>query len=194
VLAHPGIFAPRLGRKDVGGTVVRKFIGIRHRREHLEELGARFRLESGWREIAADTYLTGAIPRVVPFETGDPDLLVPDGDALVPDPVPDDQALVLRTPRGLVVLLGCAHAGLLNTLRYARERTGEERIRAVFGGTHLGFLDAARQEETIRELAALRPELVAVSHCTGLGPLPLLAAAFSERLAYGHVGRAFRLD
>ncbi len=194
VFAHPGVFQERFGERRLGETVVRRFIGIPHRREYLEQLGAQFSLEPGFREVAPGVFLTGEVPRETTFEKGDPNLLIPFSGSFTQDPVLDDQSMVISTPKGLVVLMGCAHSGMINTLRYARRRTGQERVRAVLGGTHLGFLSPEQLEESIRELIAMEPELVAVSHCTGLPAAARLMQSFGERFRFAHVGTSLSFE
>jgi 7,8-dihydropterin-6-yl-methyl-4-(beta-D-ribofuranosyl)aminobenzene 5'-phosphate synthase len=196
VCAHPDIFQVRIAdRKDEKGILPnRRFVGIPYRREHLELMGANFRLDREFREIAEGIFLTGEVPRKTSFEKGEPSLMVPSGEGFVQDPFSDDQSLVIRTPKGLVVVFGCAHSGVINTLLYARERTGEDRIHAVLGGTHLGFLSEEQQERSIRELKALNPQVVAVSHCTGMKAAFKLMQEFGERFSFAHVGSSFQFD
>ncbi len=194
VYAHPGIFQERFGERRLGETVIRRFIGIPHRSEYLEQLGARFHLECGFQEIAPGVFLTGEIPRETPFEKGDPNLLIPFSGSFTQDPVLDDQSMVILTSEGLVVLMGCAHSGMINTLRYAQRKTGQQRIRAVLGGTHLGFLSPEQLEESISELEAMEPKLVAVSHCTGLPAAARLMQRFGERFRFAHVGTSFSFE
>jgi 7,8-dihydropterin-6-yl-methyl-4-(beta-D-ribofuranosyl)aminobenzene 5'-phosphate synthase len=94
----------------------------------------------------------------------------------------------LKTPDGLVILLGCAHAGLANILDHIIGRTGENRIHALIGGTHLGFFSDERLERTIDALRNYDIHMLAVSHCTGQRPAARLAAEFGERFAFAHVG------
>lgn len=194
IYAHPGIFQERYGEKRIGDTVIRRFAGVPFRRDYLESLGARLNLDSGFREVAPGVYLTGEVPRKTPFEKGDKDLFVPSGSTFVQDPILDDQSLVAKTSKGLVVVFGCAHAGAVNTLQHAREKTGEERIQAVLGGTHLGFLSDEQLKASIQELKAMNPAMVAVSHCTGMKPALRLMAEFGDRFAFAHVGSAFQFE
>lgn len=194
VYAHPGMFQERYGERRVGERTVRRFIGIPHRREYLEQFGACFDLQCGFREVGEGVYLTGEVPRNTPFEKGDPSLLVPFGGSFAQDPVLDDQSLVISTSGGLVVIMGCAHSGMINTLHYILTKMGEKRIRAVLGGTHLGFLSQEQLERSVEELLKLEPELVAVSHCTGLGPAARLMRELKERFSFAHVGKSFVFD
>jgi 7,8-dihydropterin-6-yl-methyl-4-(beta-D-ribofuranosyl)aminobenzene 5'-phosphate synthase len=194
IYAHPGIFQERYGQRPTGNGTIRRFVGIPFRREYLECLGANFRLDAGFREVAKGIYLTGEVPRVTSFEKGDPKLLTPMGGTLVQDHILDDQSLVIRTAGGLVVVCGCAHSGMINTLRYAREKTGDHRIQAVLGGTHLGFLTDELMETSIAELKGMNPQRVAISHCTGMKAACRLMQLFGERFAFAHVGSCFEFE
>ena len=94
----------------------------------------------------------------------------------VQDPVNDDQFLVMRVKdHGLVVVSGCAHSGIVNTVRYAQKLTGQDKVHTVAGGFHLGGPSFEPIiNETVQQLKALGPKVVVPMHCTGLqGPAPL---------------------
>jgi len=131
-------------------------------------------------EIAAGMVVTGPIPRRTAFEnTGGPFFL--DADGRTPDPIEDDQAMWIETPDGLVVLLGCAHAGVVNTLEYIRELTGRRPIRAVLGGLHLGSATDERLTRTIESLSRMNVQSVQPCHCTGASATAQLMTAFGDR-------------
>lgn len=90
-----------------------------------------------------------------------------DADGQRPDDIPDDQALWFDTPAGVVVLLGCAHAGCINTLEQVRRQSGGRPLAAVIGGTHLGKAPARRLDWTVAALRSLAPSLIIPLHCTG---------------------------
>jgi 7,8-dihydropterin-6-yl-methyl-4-(beta-D-ribofuranosyl)aminobenzene 5'-phosphate synthase len=124
-------------------------------------------------QISEAIGLTGPIPRDTDFEdTGGPFYLDPEGK--IPDPIIDDLALWIRTPEGLIVCVGCCHAGLVNTLNYIIRLSGESRIRAVVGGFHLLYANERRLEETVTTLRALNPLQVVPCHCTGEKALQVL--------------------
>jgi 7,8-dihydropterin-6-yl-methyl-4-(beta-D-ribofuranosyl)aminobenzene 5'-phosphate synthase len=140
--------------------------------------------------------VTGEIERTVEFERG---LAVQqafrDGE-WQPDPLMnDDQALVAHVrDRGLAVITGCGHAGVVNTVRYARKLTGIDRVYAVIGGFHLGGpLFEAVIEPTVKALAEFQPEVVAPTHCTGWRATHALAAAFPDAFIQGSVGTRYVL-
>lgn len=100
---------------------------------------------------------------------------------------------MLPTTRGLVVVLGCAHAGLVNILRLVRERTGEERIFAILGGTHLGFAGEAEFEEAVAALQKCGVEKIGLSHCTGLAQAARLHARLGPRVTFAAVGSVLEI-
>jgi 7,8-dihydropterin-6-yl-methyl-4-(beta-D-ribofuranosyl)aminobenzene 5'-phosphate synthase len=144
-----------------------------------------FDLSSGQRQISKGVWLTGEIPKIAEFETPQPDLILMDPQRRT-DPIMDDQALVVELDQGLLIVLGCAHSGLVNTVEHARKITGQERIAGIIGGTHLGFGDkkctsGLRLEKTVDALKDMDPGVLAVSHCTGFEACARLSAEFGDR-------------
>jgi 7,8-dihydropterin-6-yl-methyl-4-(beta-D-ribofuranosyl)aminobenzene 5'-phosphate synthase len=188
IIAHPDALAEKFRWMPVGKEEKPVSIGIPWRESYLTTRGARFQLQSSFAEIAPNVYISGEVPRKTPFETGDPKFVIRRDDGWAPDAFADDYSLALRTSKGLVVLLGCAHAGLINILEHFIDQTGESRIHAILGGTHLGFCPNAQLEQTISALRKYQIEKLAVSHCTGQGPVAQLSAEFGDRFAFAPVG------
>jgi 7,8-dihydropterin-6-yl-methyl-4-(beta-D-ribofuranosyl)aminobenzene 5'-phosphate synthase len=184
VLAHPAVFTPRYRKRDTGEAIA---IGIPQGEEELQRAGARFDLSADFRPLATDLFLTGEVPRLTPFETGDRGLYR-DPAGTRPDTFDDDQSLVIRTPRGLVLLLGCCHAGLINTLTHAVAHSGMEEVHAVIGGTHLGFSSPQQLAETLKALRRFRVRKLCPGHCTGFGASARLMAEFPEGFHPAAVG------
>jgi len=182
--AHPEIFRSRYRVKDTGEPIS---IGMPYQREFLEGLGARFVLDSGWREIMPGFVLTGEIPRRNRFERGDSGLFC-DPAGCSADSHTDDQSLVIRTGKGLVLVLGCCHAGIINTLEYAREQSGVLEVYAVIGGMHLGFCGEEQIDETVKALRHFSIRKLVGSHCTGFSAAARLAREFPGAFQPGHVG------
>jgi 7,8-dihydropterin-6-yl-methyl-4-(beta-D-ribofuranosyl)aminobenzene 5'-phosphate synthase len=140
-------------------------------RPAYEASGGVFVEHTGPVELLPGVWLTGPIPRVHAEQgpVGEDHVHLPDG-AFVPDPVPEDSALVFDTPKGLVVLTGCAHAGLINTLEYARVITGrpDAAIHAATGGFHLHRASDGSLDWTTEKLRALDLKHLHGGHCTGL--------------------------
>lgn len=184
VYGHPGIFRPRYRLKDTGESYP---IGMPVERDELETAGAGFELSDQFRQIAPEIYLSGQVPRVTAFETGDRGLYC-DCAGQESDSTPDDQSLVLDTQKGLVVVLGCCHAGLVNTLEHIAQMTGRRDIYAVIGGTHLGFCGQDQTEKTIAVLRKLAVKKLAVAHCTGFAASARLSREMPQEFQLAMVG------
>ncbi len=184
IFAHPGVFARRYRLKDTGESTA---IGIPYEEAFLRGLGASFNFSESYREIAGGIFLTGEVPRTNAFEAGDAGLFC-DETGCAADPLIDDQSLVIPTARGLVLLLGCCHAGLINTIEQARLRSGIAEVYAVIGGTHLGFCPPAQLDETIKALRGYKIHKLCVSHCTGFAAAARLQKEFPGQLQPAQVG------
>jgi 7,8-dihydropterin-6-yl-methyl-4-(beta-D-ribofuranosyl)aminobenzene 5'-phosphate synthase len=184
VYGHPTIFSPRYRVKDTGACLE---IGIPASRAALEGAGADFILSAEFREIAPGVFLTGEVPRATAFETGDQGLYC-DCTGQVFDNTPDDQSMILETAKGLVVLMGCCHAGLINTLEHVAYTMGRRDVYAIIGGTHLGFCGQEQLEMTIAALKEWRVQKVAASHCTGFAASARLSREMPKEFQMALVG------
>ncbi|MDO3379979.1 MBL fold metallo-hydrolase [Geoalkalibacter halelectricus] len=191
VIAHPGIFAERYW----SGLGPRRYIGIPHRRPYLQSLGCRFRFETDFSALAPGIWITGEVPRRHPLEKGDANMVSVDAQGReTTDALMDDLSLVIDSPRGLILVLGCAHAGLINILHHVREKTGRDRFHAVVGGTHLMAADDAQFEDTVRALEEFGVEKIAAGHCTGLARAAQLHARLKERFVFAAVGTQMEVN
>jgi len=190
VYAHPDLFKKSYLRRK---GEEEQYIGIPFTQEELEEKGARFRFDKGWQELIPGLYITGEVPRTTSFETGPADMFCKENDAYIKDSLLDDQSLALVTEQGLSVILGCAHAGIINTLQYCMEKTGCRQVNIVMGGTHLGPQDQATKEQSIQALKELTIKRIGGSHCTGLPTSARLATEFGERFFFASVGTVVQL-
>ena len=193
ILAHPDIFSSRYRVSQVDGKEVRRYVGLKFQRAYLEGLGGRFILEKNFREVTREMYLSGEVPRRTPFEKGEGRLFAERQGGLIPDPFLDDQALIIESEKGLVLLLGCAHSGMINTLEHVIEKTGKDRVHAIVGGTHLDLASPQQVEETVTVLKKFQVERIGVSHCTGLRAASRLYTEFGERFFFGQVGEALEV-
>ncbi len=164
VFVHPDAFLPKLVRENGGEW---REAGMAMSREEIERTGAAMRMCEGTERVGGRITATGGISRTTSFETVQERFFTIRNGCRVIDRFIDDQALVLDTKKGLVVIVGCCHAGVVNTLRHVREVTGTNAIHAVIGGMHLG---AASEECIARTIDAFREsdvEIVGPAHCTG---------------------------
>jgi 7,8-dihydropterin-6-yl-methyl-4-(beta-D-ribofuranosyl)aminobenzene 5'-phosphate synthase len=147
--------------------------------------------------LGGNLLVTGEIARTTEFERGLPVHQTLRGGEWQPDPlVHDDQALVADVRgKGLVVITGCGHAGVINTVHYARQLTGVDRIHAVVGGFHLaGPVFESIIEPTVEALCDVAPDVVAPTHCTGWRATHALATAFGDCFIPGSVGTLYVLE
>ena len=189
IYAHPDIFIAKYHLLE--GKEPKK-IGIPWTKEELENMGARFHLTRKSRELYDGIMLTGEIPRREKEEETTQTLCRqnPDG-SLVPDPFYDDQAIFVENPEGTIVLLGCTHSGLINTLNYVTELTGNGQIRACIGGTHLVAAAKERLDYTLREMKKFDLQIIAPCHCTGFHATFVFYQAFKEHFISNSAGKVF---
>jgi 7,8-dihydropterin-6-yl-methyl-4-(beta-D-ribofuranosyl)aminobenzene 5'-phosphate synthase len=184
VFGHPAVFRARYRVKDTGEC---RAIGIPHSRDVLEVAGAGFNLSAAFREIVPGVFLTGEIPRMTGFETGDRGLYY-DCCGQEIDSTADDQSMVLDTDKGLVLLMGCCHAGVVNTLGHVAASMGRQDVYAIIGGTHLGFCGHEQLEMTISNLLGRGIKKVAASHCTGFPVSARLSREMPKEFQAAQVG------
>ncbi len=192
VVAHPSALEPKYVRhpKEKDRSL---FIGMPYLREDLENLGARFVLSRGPVQLSKHIMTTGEIPFTTDYEKVDADAQAKRDGHIGPDNIPDDQALVINTGDGLAVVLGCAHRGVINTLRYAQKLTGVERIHTVVGGAHLRGDAAAQVERTIVDLKSFGIEHLGLLHCTSMPAIVRLAQELGEVVFFNSAGNVLGL-
>lgn len=138
-------------------------------------------------EILPGIHVTGEIPRKHPIEdTGGP--FYRDEDRSQTDELPDDQALYIETAEGLVVLLGCGHSGVINTLEYIQELTGGMPVHTVIGGMHLLRATQERLAFTGDKLEQMNIAYLAPNHCTGLEAVCYFKHRFPQAFQESKVG------
>jgi len=184
VYSHPDLFK----NSYVIDEGKERNIGIPFRREILENKGAQFKFNTSFREIAPGLMLSGEIPRLTEYEKGDKKLLLKTDEGYTQDLVLDDQTLVATTEKGLVIILGCSHSGIINIINHIIDKTGKTRIRTIIGGTHLGPASEETKEKTIQALKKFDIEKIGVSHCTGLETSMRLFQEFGDRFFFCNVG------
>lgn len=190
VYGHPQIFKDRFWV----GKYEQRPNGIPHDRSGLAEQGAEFDLSAEFREISDGLWLTGEIQRTTRPEEGDAALCSKDECGnFVPDQIEDDCSLVLETARGLIILLGCAHAGLANILHHVVEQMRGQQVYAVIGGMHLAPADDEQFALAVSVLKQYNVKKIGVGHCTGQRRSAELYAEFPKQTFFLSVGSTFRL-
>ena len=189
---HPGALVRRYSRKKDGGVreigapppLAESFL-----REHTSSLS--WTAEAT--PIADGLWVTGQVPRATEYEDTGGDFYL-DDTCQDPDPIEDDQAVFFDTPDGTVVLLGCGHAGVVNTLHHIRDLTESRPIHAVLGGTHLVAASKDRMDRTVEALRALDLDLIVPAHCTGARAQARIAIRISGLLGTLPRGRPLRVS
>lgn len=141
-------------------------------------------------EVAPGLFRTGEIPRPHPEEAL-AETFHRDPASQIVDPLLDDQSMYFDTPAGVVVLLGCAHAGVIHILEHVQTLANGRPIRAVLGGMHLGKATDARLQWVIQHMRKFDPRLLVPMHCTGPRAAAALWAAFPNACRPGGAGAVF---
>lgn len=191
IITHPAAFRERWRKKD-DGTLVGPFTPPPVKR--WEAAGAAIIHSEGPYQLAPGCWTTGAIPRHSFEESGRPkNRFYREGTNFIPDDLDEDQAIVINLDeKGLVVLSGCAHSGIVNTIEYARQFTGVERVHAIIGGFHLARASEDEIEQTITYIKGLQPAYIIPSHCSGFQATSQFAREMPDAFIEGVVGMMYR--
>jgi len=184
VYGHSAAFGAKYAKNPDGSArdVGMPFLGGQKVREKADLV-----LVEGPTEVCEGLRLTGPIPRACDFENAGGAFFKDQGCA-EPDELVDDQAAYIETSAGTVVLLGCAHAGVINTLRHVQSQTNGRAIHTVIGGMHLLNASAERMDKTVAELRRLDVRRLLPCHCTGFAAAARLWNEFPGRCAACPVG------
>ncbi len=165
-------------------------------RQDMTEAGIEV-VEERWPSLLAGgtVMVTGEVERVTDFERGQPNNIIERDGKFEPDPIRDDQSLVIKVrQKGLVVISGCSHSGIINTVLYARKITGVNTVYAVMGGFHLPVPTFEPIiENTIVELKDMKPEVIVPMHCTGWQAIKRFSEEFPSSFILNSVGTKISL-
>jgi len=186
IIAHPAVLDSKYGYNSKKKTY--HYAGIPYRQDLLEDLGGRFEFQREPVWLTEDIAASGEEPLSTNFESVADNLCLKEKDRFVQDPMADDQSLYIRTELGLIVILGCAHRGMINIITHARRLMDTERVYMVIGGTHLSRASEQQIDETIRALREMDIHWLGVSHCTGLEVSARLAGEFAGRFFFNSSG------
>lgn len=191
VYTHPAALRPKFGRKNAETrTIGMSDSTKKHVRAHAQD--ERVVWTEAPTEVVPGLFVTGRIPRNTDFEDVGGTFYV-DEHCQKADVLPDDQAMFLHTPRGLVVLLGCSHAGVVNTLDYIVKLSEDRRIDSVVGGMHLLIASQDRIRETVNAFHRYNVQNIGLAHCTGANATQQIRDAFPDRCFLCSTGGRARL-
>jgi 7,8-dihydropterin-6-yl-methyl-4-(beta-D-ribofuranosyl)aminobenzene 5'-phosphate synthase len=185
-----GIFYPRPGPNGVDANGLRPF------KASYEALGGVFVEHAGPAQLLPAVWLTGPVPRQYPERnySGTGRVQTPTG--VVEDSVPEDASVIVDTPDGLVLVSGCGHAGIINTIEYARKVVRQAPVVAAVGGFHLFPASDATLEWTASKLKEFKVQYLLGAHCTGIEAVYQLRAMLGltrKTAVVGAVGSSFTL-
>ncbi|MDD5311945.1 MAG: MBL fold metallo-hydrolase [Dehalococcoidia bacterium] len=190
IIGHPDIWISRYARRSPANV---QFIGMPFTQEELEASGARFKFSREPVAITNHIITSGEIEMLTDYETIDDNLLIKESGTFQPDRLADDLSLIINAEYGLVVILGCGHRGLVNTIGQAQKLTGNKRVYAVIGGAHLKYASEERIEKTIADLKKIGVHKLGASHCTGFAASARLAQEFPESFFLNNAGTRLTL-
>jgi 7,8-dihydropterin-6-yl-methyl-4-(beta-D-ribofuranosyl)aminobenzene 5'-phosphate synthase len=161
-------------------------------REEIEKAGGSLLLTRDPVKLMSGITTTGEVKRQTDFEEVGIALKTIEGGEVVDDPMLDDISVVANVNRkGLVIVTGCSHAGIVNIARHAVELTGCEKIEGILGGLHLVDASYVRIKRTAEELSKLNPRWICAGHCTGFKAQVELYLTFGERFSPLQTGMQF---
>ncbi len=166
-------------------------IGFQNSKKDYEESGAEFRFVDHFTQITDRVFAIADVERPVGWKTWDVRLKCKDGENIIDDPFNDDLSLLLETDSGPVVLLGCAHAGVVEILDDLSSKTGHQQFHAVIGGTHLGSAPETYINKAVETFKKYNVKVVGTSHCTGFHAAAIIRSHFKNEFAVASVGSSF---
>ncbi len=162
------------------------------RKEELEAFGLKVTEVKTMTQIIPGAYFTGNIDRVTAYEKVPPSLLIKRGEKPEPDDFRGEQAFFFNLKgKGLVVLSGCAHAGIVNTVKQAQKVTGIQKIHAVMGGFHLINAKPEIIQRTVSDIKGLKPEYIVPTHCTGFEAILAFAREMPDEFVLNTAGTQY---
>ena len=162
-------------------------------KDEWEALGAEIILSEGPYQLTPGCWATGQVPRESFEKSGIGSAMAyREGNSFFPDKIEEDQAIILNVKdKGLVVVSGCAHSGIVNTVKYGQTISGVDRVWAILGGFHLGRSPEDEVEMTVESIRNFEPVLIAPTHCTGYQAISRFEAQMPDEFVYGVVGTKY---
>lgn len=189
ICGHPDIFD-----KKYTGKKQQRYIGMQETEELYKSKGANFILSAESIKLAKNIYTTGQIPGGASFEKVDESFMKLKDGKYEKDEVLDDLSLIIEKNEGIILILGCTHRGIINTLKYVIELTGRDDFLFIIGGMHLSGKENNYVEKILEEMNRYKINSLAPIHCSGVSNLPLFKKYFGDRLAYGSTGKVFEFS
>lgn len=190
VYCHPNLFNKKY--KIIDQEKVE--IGVPWEKSELESMGVKFIEKTRPLEVSPGVWISGEIPRLTEYEYIDEAYQERILESYIHDELHDDMALIVKTGKGLVILLGCGHAGPVNTVKHAMRIMGDNRIHSVMGGMHLHRAPDERIHQIVDHLIRLNPDRVIPLHCCGFRCINMLFNQVRDRVKLLNVGDSFSIE
>lgn len=189
LIVHPGAFVERRANLGPGFSLPMPAL----KETELEQAGAVLDKRPSPSILADGLFMvTGAVARVTDFEKGAPSLEAKIDNDWVADPFTDDQGMALHLKnKGLIVIGGCAHSGIVNMVRHCQRVTGQEAVYAILGGFHLSGADDSLIRRTIEAVQQFAPRIVVPMHCTGWKAINAFAASMPGAFVLNSAGTTY---
>ncbi|MCK4561055.1 MAG: MBL fold metallo-hydrolase [Calditrichia bacterium] len=189
IICHPALIHKKYRVYPEGRTN----IGVPWEKKEMQSLGAKFIFKTHSFEIFPDIWISGEIPRNSKYEYIDETYQQRVSVSYIHDEIHDDMCLVINTAHGLIVLLGCGHAGPINSIKHAMRLTKTKHIFAVMGGMHLHHAPEEKIKKIMRNLELLKPDFLVPLHCTGFRMINLMFTLFKKQVKLLNVGETFEM-
>ncbi len=184
-------FAGTYGKRPAGNIAQVNLL----KKEDIEALGfVNIVQVKGPTAIIPGAYLPGRIDQVTAYEKIPDRFLAKRGEEFVPETFAGEQAVILNAGgKGLVVLSGCAHRGIVNTVRHAQKMTGIDKVYAIIGGCHLTGAKPELIQKTIADIKAINPKYIVPTHCTGFEAISAFAHEMPEQFILNTAGTRYTI-
>ncbi len=190
VVCHPALVHKKYRIYPAG----RLEIGVPWEKNTLVKEGAHFHFYTHPHQILPDVWISGEIPRLTPYEVIDEAYQQKVLESYIHDEIHDEQFLALNTTRGVLVILGCGHAGPINSLKHAMRITQNDHVYAVVGGMHLNGVSEERINLIVENLEIINPDFIVPLHCTGFAAIHRMFTVFKDRVKLLNVGDVFEME
>jgi 7,8-dihydropterin-6-yl-methyl-4-(beta-D-ribofuranosyl)aminobenzene 5'-phosphate synthase len=193
VVANSRLFMPHMALNPEDPSKPPRHVGCPFTQKELEDAGARFVFLDQTTKIDEGVWFITHYPRPVETVPNDPKLVLVHNSRVVPDDLPDDSCLLIEDDPAPILILGCTHSGIINTLLHLKNHMGISKLKAVIGGTHLMASDEAAVRRAIDIFDEFSVGLIGTAHCTGFKASVQMATHFKERFMLAATGSVITL-
>ena len=190
IIVHEGFFKDKYGIEKIK----MEYLGINYNQELLLETGSKIKeISNDITYISDNVFIAANFERRTDFERINQRFYIKDNNELVVDQFSDEIAVGVKSEKGLIILLGCSHPGMVNMISSIIERTGMDDIYCILGGTHLVEGDEERINKTLQYIKDLDVDYIGISHCTGNKAEGIFKAALPERFFANNTGTSIEI-